>query len=277
MMKNISKIIIYIMVLSLISGLSFAAGKVIVTVGEEKITIDDFKERLEELPPQFRGYYSSEQGKSKFLDQLIQERLLYLDARAKRMDSETEVKEAVDRARKNIIVAYYVNKVLKNVVITDKELKDFYNANKNKYLAPARVRASHILVDTKQKADEILAKLTAGADFETLAKEESQAPSAKESADVGWFEKGQMVKPFESAAFALQVGETSLPVKTQYGYHIIRVTDKAAQQQKSFEQVKATIREELLREAQNKKLDRMVSKLKDKINVNIDQAALGKF
>lgn len=275
-MKKISVFIIILLFIMLGASAS-AQNKVLATIGSEKITIDDFNDRLEELPAQFRGYYSSEQGKNKFLEQLIQERLLYLQAKAKGIEKETEVSDAVERAKKNIIVAHYVNKYLKNVVVTDKELKDHYNANKNKFRAPAKIQASHILVETNSKALQILKKLKAGEDFDVLAKKESIAPNAKESADVGWFEKGQMVKPFETAAFAMNVGEISQPVQTQYGYHIIKITEKVPARQKDFAQVKATIREELLREAQNKKLDSMVAKLKEKTTIKINQETLSKF
>lgn len=277
-MKKISlKVLIFIFILMVLANANWAEAKILASVGAEKITIDDFKERLAELPPQFQGYYASEKGKNKFLDQLIQERLFYLEAKKKGVAKEKEIAEAIERARKNIIVSYYVNKVLKNVVVNDKELKKYYNKNRSKYISPAKVRASHILVESKQKALEIIKKIKAGGNFEALAKKYSKDPNASETADVSWFEKGQMVEAFEKAAFALAVGKISVPVQTQYGYHVIKVTEKMPQKQKTFEQVKATIREELLRQAQNDKLDKMVAKLKTKTQVNIDQQKLSQF
>lgn len=92
--------------------------------------------------------------------------------------------------------------------------------------AITKVRASHILVDTKEEADIIKARLDEGEGFVTLAKRYSKCPSGENGGDLGYFEHGQMVKEFEDVAFALPVGKVSKPVHTQFGWHIIRVTDK---------------------------------------------------
>lgn len=88
------------------------------------------------------------------------------------------------------------------------------------------VRASHILVDTKAQADIIMSKIENGEHFETLAKKYSNCPSGENGGDLGYFERGQMVREFEDAAFGLPVGKVSVPVKTQFGWHIIKVYDK---------------------------------------------------
>lgn len=88
------------------------------------------------------------------------------------------------------------------------------------------VKASHILVDTKSEADLIKSKIDNGECFETLAKKYSKCPSSQDGGDLGYFERGQMVKEFEDAAFNLPVGKVSYPVKTQFGWHIIKVYDK---------------------------------------------------
>lgn len=88
------------------------------------------------------------------------------------------------------------------------------------------VKASHILVDTKSEADLLKSKIDNGECFETLAKKYSKCPSSQDGGDLGYFERGQMVKEFEDAAFNLPVGKVSNPVKTQFGWHIIKVYDK---------------------------------------------------
>lgn len=90
-----------------------------------------------------------------------------------------------------------------------------------------KVRASHILVKTEQEALGILFDLKRGASFEEIAKQKSICPSAKKGGDLGWFGRGMMVKEFEQAAFALKKGELSKPIKTQFGWHIIKVTETA--------------------------------------------------
>jgi peptidyl-prolyl cis-trans isomerase C len=88
----------------------------------------------------------------------------------------------------------------------------------------SKISASHILVEKEYEADDVLKKLSEGNSFESLAKAVSKCPSSSEGGDLGSFSKGQMVEPFEKAAFALQVGETSGKVRTQFGYHIIKRT-----------------------------------------------------
>lgn len=92
--------------------------------------------------------------------------------------------------------------------------------------AVTSVKASHILVNTKEEADLIKSKLNNGESFENLAKKYSKCPSGKEGGDLGYFRRGEMVKPFEDAAFNLPIGSVSSPVRTQFGWHLIKVYDK---------------------------------------------------
>jgi peptidyl-prolyl cis-trans isomerase C len=90
----------------------------------------------------------------------------------------------------------------------------------------SQVRASHILVSSRKEADKLLNRIKAGAKFDDLARKHSQCPSGRKGGDLGYFGRGQMVKPFEDVAFALNKGDVSTPVQTQFGYHLIKVTDK---------------------------------------------------
>ncbi len=133
---------------------------------------------------------------------------------------------------------------IEGIKVTDKELKEYYDNYKPK------IRASHILVNDEKTAKEVKAKLEKGEDFAKLAKEYSQDPgSASNGGDLGWFGPGKMVKEFEDAAYKLKVGEVSDPVKTDYGYHIIKVTDK--EKKKSFDEMK----DEIVFEVKRSKLD----------------------
>lgn len=88
------------------------------------------------------------------------------------------------------------------------------------------VRASHILVDTKEKAENIKEQIDNGKDFETLAKEASECPSSEKGGDLGFFSKGDMVKPFERKAFSMDIDDISEPVKTEFGFHLIKKTEE---------------------------------------------------
>ena len=128
--------------------------------------------------------------------------------------------------QEQLIINNFKEKLTSDIKVTDKEVKKYYDDNKSMFELPApEIRASHILVDTEDKAKEILAEIENGADFGELAKEHSKDPGSKElGGDLGYFAKGKMVPEFERAAFALKPGEISDIVKSEHGYHIIKVT-----------------------------------------------------
>ncbi|MDA8137699.1 MAG: peptidyl-prolyl cis-trans isomerase [Desulfobacteraceae bacterium] len=152
--------------------------------------------------------------------------------------------------------------IVPKVNITEKEAKEYYDKNTKQYLRPEEVKAQHILIktekgDSEEKKAEARKKLTelkkqidAGADFGELAKANSQCPSAPNGGDLGYFSKGRMVPEFEKAAFALKTNEVSGIVETQFGYHLIKVTDHKAPEQQKFDEVKSRIMNEL----RNKKI-----------------------
>ncbi|BBB31898.1 peptidyl-prolyl cis-trans isomerase D [Thermotomaculum hydrothermale] len=140
-----------------------------------------------------------------------------------------------------------------NVKISDAEIKDYYEKNKDKYTQEEQVRAKHILIsssakkisdaEAKKLAEKIYNQLKKGADFDKLAKKYSDDPGTKnKGGDLGFFPKGRMVKPFEDAAFSLKVGQISKPVKTRYGYHIIKVTGKKKAKTFTLDEVKEEIK-----------------------------------
>jgi peptidyl-prolyl cis-trans isomerase C len=126
------------------------------------------------------------------------------------------------------------------------------------------IRARHILVATEPEAKEIAERLKKGEDFATLAKEKSKDPNA-EGGDLGFFTRGQMLKPFEDAAFALEVGELSDPVQTQFGWHIIKLEEKRDQALPTFDQVKAAIIAQLVQA----KAQEVVGGLRDAAKIEV--------
>ncbi|MGX1900440.1 foldase protein PrsA [Thermolongibacillus altinsuensis] len=157
---------------------------------------------------------------------------------------------------------------MKDVKVTEEELKKYYDEYKPK------IKASHILVDDEKTAREIKEKLEKGEDFAKLAKEYSKdAGSAANGGDLGWFGPGKMVKEFEDAAYSLKVGEISDPVKTDYGYHIIKVTDK--EEKKSFEEMKDEIEFEVKRSKLDQtKVQSELEKLMKKADVKVKDESL---
>ncbi len=132
--------------------------------------------------------------------------------------------------------AFYEKKIRE--AVTEAQAKAAYNEQIAKIAPELEVRARHILVKTEQEAKDLVKQLKAGADFIELAKKNSTGPSADAGGDLGYFSRGQMVKPFEDAAFALKPGEVSGPVQTEFGWHVIKVEDKRNHPVPPFDEVK---------------------------------------
>ncbi len=174
------------------------------------------------------------------------------------------------------------SEIASKVAVKPEAVTDFYQKNQDKFQQGPRVRASHILIgipqnadaatkqQAKAKADALLKDLKAGKDFAAAAKENSQDPgSAPNGGDLGYFEKGQMVPPFEQAAFALKAGEMSEVVETQFGYHIIKVADKQESRVVPLEEAKGQIEEYLTQQNRHAETELFVNALRAKAKVEI--------
>jgi len=150
------------------------------------------------------------------------------------------------------------------VTITDDELLEYYNENKESFFEPEKVHARHILVETEEEANNLLLQLKEGlTDFAELAKEKSIGPSAPSGGDLGFFARGQMVKEFENAAFSLEPGEISGVVKTQFGYHIIKCEEKKDEHSPTFEEAKEKISNTLRYQRENEAISTLTLKLRE--------------
>jgi peptidyl-prolyl cis-trans isomerase C len=169
------------------------------------------------------------------------------------------LKDLVEFTRKDLVLNNFIEKRFTvPPAEADAEARKFYDENLDRYFKkPETLRASHILIGTdeklspedrkkaKEKAEAILKRVKAGEDFAAIAKSDSSCPSSAEGGDLGYFARGQMVPPFEKAAFALQPGQISDVVETQFGYHVIKVTEKQDAKTEPFENVKVKIVEAL--------------------------------
>jgi peptidyl-prolyl cis-trans isomerase D len=220
------------------------------------------------------------------------------DLAAKINPSEAEIKSYYDQNKSKFqmpekrVVRYALldrNQIRQNTVITDDELKKIYQANIQQYEVPNRVKVEHILFTTVGKTDaevaeiqktaeSVLAQAKKGANFEDLAKKYSDDPGSKaKGGDLGWIVQGQTVPEFEKAAFSLQPGQISNLVKTQYGFHIIKVLDKETAHTKPFEEVKESLRPALLNnkvdQQENAIADKMASEIRRSNKITLDDLA----
>lgn len=187
-------------------------------------------------------------------------------------DSVETVKE---RLKDDIILkAYIEGEFYSKISVSDEDISAFYTENEDKFIAPSQVKASHILVKEEEKIKEISEKLSAGESFEDLAKESSECPSGQQGGDLGFFGKGKMVPEFETAAFALGLNEVSEPFKTDFGYHIVKVTDKTEGGKQSLEDVSAGIKNHLEQVEAQAVISKKVAELRADASIEIDNEAL---
>lgn len=249
------------------------ANKILATVGTLQITDTEVDEFIMSLGQ--RGQmYNSPEGRRAVLNQLIGNKLLLLDAKRNLIEAEAPFREQLNRLKENLLISYAGEKVLSSVSVTDKEARDYYEENKERFVTGATVNASHILVDTEEKAKAILEEISSGKkSFEDAAKEYSSCPSKENGGNLGDFSRGQMVPEFENAAFSMEIGEiTKEPVKTQFGYHLIKLISKGESKTASFEEIGEDIKASLLNEKRRRAYESKINQLK--IMYPVDMATL---
>ncbi|PIQ89700.1 MAG: peptidylprolyl isomerase [Candidatus Omnitrophica bacterium CG11_big_fil_rev_8_21_14_0_20_42_13] len=254
-------------------GSAMPKKDVVAHVGDEVITLKDVDERIAKLPPYYQNIVKDR--KKDLVEDMALEILLYKEAKKKGLQNDKEVNDMLEEAKKKIMISKLIkDEVDDGASVSDKDVEEYYSAHKDEFSLPERWRASHILVKTEEEAKAILDELAGGASFEELAKEKSQDTSAKRGGDLGYFTKGQMVPEFEEAVFKLDVGQTSGIVKSQFGYHIIKLTAKMPAQEQDLKDVSERIKNELLAKEKRAAFDKMVVDLKAKGNIKINESLL---
>ncbi len=233
-------------------------------------SIDGEKIKKQELYDKLAEQYGSD-----MLEQMIADKIVDLEAKKEKVQvKDSDIQKEIDRLletygdedtlvsqleasgssmaelKKEIAVYVKTKKLLEpRIEITDEEISNYFDENKESFANEEQVKASHILTKDKKTAEEVEKKLKAGEDFAKLAKEYSTDTDNKEKGgDLGYFGKGDMTEEFEKAAFNLKVNEVSEPVKTDYGYHVIKVTDIQEAKEPNLEDSKEEIKDALLAE-----------------------------
>jgi peptidyl-prolyl cis-trans isomerase C len=228
---------------------------------EIKIDTDEVEKQLAEIKDRF----SSEKAFAELLEKqgMTQEQL------------KKEIQDSL------VFKTYFQQEFMGNIEIDEKKKKAYYEENQEKFRQPERVKASHILVKVSPDADEtaknkarekieaIEKKVKAGEDFAKLAEENSEGPSSQNGGDLGFFQRGQMVKSFEEAAFSLKAGEVSQIVETQFGYHLIKVAEKEPEHLVSYEQAAAKIEEFLMQNRLQEMVQEKLEQLEEKADIKI--------
>jgi len=249
--------------------LSLPADKVVITIGEEKITAGALRAIIDTFPPNLREAARGQRRREFVENYLVKVKLLAADARRQKLDQSPTFQAQAAYTADNMLAGAMFQNLLNTLPVDEKTARAWYEQHKGDW---ERIRARHILIraagspvplrperkelsDTEAlaKAQEIRKKLEGGADFAALAKADSDdAGSGAQGGDLGYFSRGQMVPTFYEAAAALQPGQLSQPIRTPYGYHVIKVEARDA---KPFEEVRADVEKRLRNELAQQNLE----------------------
>jgi peptidyl-prolyl cis-trans isomerase C len=264
-------------VLCLFSCAKKENGKVLVTIDKEKITMEEFNKELDKIPMNMKMAVATESGKKSYLDRLIMKKLLLIEANKDKIENEKEFQtRLIDIKEQLLIESLLKKKISSDSQLSDEELKKYYDANKNKFKKGEEINTRHILLKTVEEAKQIKEKLQNGEDFVELAKKYSIDPNAKTTGgELGFHPKGAIFPEYEEAAFKLtKVGQVSGIVKTQYGYHIIRLEGTKPPAFVSFDEVKDFIKQQLVQEKQKELVEKYIGDLKKNAKITIDENLL---
>jgi parvulin-like peptidyl-prolyl isomerase len=258
-----------------------ASAQTLVTVNGKAITQQDVdtelmqatQGRFNQLPRDRQDLF-----RQQVLKQLVGKELIYDDAKKSGITNsaeyKSEYKKLEERMKKELAIQVWQKKVLDGIKISQKELKDYYNKNKDEFNEKETVHARHILVKSEAEAQKIINELKSLSGqklkekFIELAKKDSTGPSAPNGGDLGYFAQGQMVPAFNDKVFSMKVGTiTKKPVKTQFGYHIIYLEDKKPAMTRKFDEVKGFIEQRLKMEKFKSVMKQKMDELQKKANI----------
>jgi len=242
---------------------------VVATVNGQPIHLSELEVAQQALPPQYRTMPLQSVFPA-LLDRIIDSKLVVADGKKNKIEVDPAFKRRMAFVEDQVIQDYWLQKEVAKRITADK-LQQRYQEKLKSMPAEEEVHARHILVATEQEAKDLQAELKKGTAFDKLAREKStDKASGAEGGDLGWFKRTDMVKEFSDAAFALKKGELSeVPVKTQFGFHLIKMEDRRQAPPPSFEELSDPIREELARETVSGLLDQLRSTAKiEKFNID---------
>jgi peptidyl-prolyl cis-trans isomerase C len=256
---------------------------VVAQVGSAQITLGDLRDRLQETPAAYQQYVASAEGRRQFLNLIVREKVLLLEAQKAGLQRDPHYRVAIDRFvaqskrrikdyKEGLLVEMALERLrMKELAVTDADVQRYYNEHLTDFNHPIEIEASHILVSSESAGQKALSLLKQGVPFETVARQMSTDPaSAAQGGKLAPFQRGTLPAEFENTAFALKNGQVSGLVKSSFGYHIIKKIGERALAPKSLDQAKEAIRARLERD----RFDQWVSKAEAAIGVRVDNAAL---
>jgi len=256
---------------------------VIAKIGDEKITVESFSERIMSAPPAYQAYINTEPGKKQFVDLLVREKLILESAKQAGINKRDEYKNSLEAFKSEqkrqlrdyedgLLIDMYLKEVQENIFsANDEEINKYYQEHKEDFDHPIAVVAKHILVPTKEEAEIAFERINKGESFDKVAQEMStDKVSAQRGGQIGPFRKGELVKEFEEVVFNLQKGEISDIVETPFGLHIITKVSEEKLRPIPEDVAKAEIKNII----EKTKFDKWFEDTKKKLNVVVDYSKL---
>ena len=222
--------------------------KIIAVSAGREITETEFNEFLSKLPEQQQAYVATEEGRKQALTQYANYFLFEKLGYDKKYDQDEAFLATMEAVKRELLGQYALTQEIKAYC------EAYYNEHKAMFVKEAKATAKHILTATEEESKKVLEEIESGVKtFEDAAKEYSTCPSKAQGGSLGTFGRGQMVKEFDEAVFTAEVGKVIGPVKTDFGYHLIRVDELTGGEQSEFAEVYPQIMQQLTTEKQNKK------------------------
>jgi len=246
---------------------------VVATVNGQPIRLSELEVAQQALPQQYRNMPLQAVFPA-LLDRIVDSKLVVQEGKKSKVTEDPAFKKRMAFVEDQVLQDFWIQREVARKV-TPEKLQQRYEERLKSMPSEEEVHARHILVSTEDEAKALIAELKKGAAFDKLAKEKStDKASGAEGGDLGWFKKSDMVKEFADAAFALNKGDlTETPVKTQFGYHVIKVEDRRKAPPPAFEELADQLREEMAREAVTAQLDQLRSGAKiEKFNIDGSKA-----
>lgn len=250
------------------------SGDVLATVGSREITRDMIDHVISTIPEENRVPFLTPDGRKKILDEIINFELFAQAARNDSMDKEPAIKTRLEYEQTQYLAREYFRRFQsKNPPVPEDDIKAYYNNHQAEFTPPEELQARHILVKTEAQANKLIEQLKSGADFAELAKKNSIDPAASKGGKLelmdgkDWLPRGSFEKSFEHVLFKIPKGQIGGPVKTQFGWHILKVEDKRQPATPAYVQVRGMIKSRLENERNTKLHNQITDQLKQKIPV----------
>jgi len=258
------KVLLALVLISMILCVFLSCAKreiALATVGEEVITASELEIKMKQQPTRFSSFADELERKRRLLEGMAEQKLLLKGAYERGFDIDEEILSRLEQQEPNLLLQLlYEREVTSKSKVNEAEVKDFYKKQGEE------IKIRHILVKSEAVVDSLHQRLMEGEDFAVLAEARSLDPTSAMGGELGYFRWGSMIPGFQEAAFKLKIGQISKPIKTQYGWHLIKLDERRPVEQEPYEKVKGSLKKELESLKQGELSASFLERLKENAN-----------